>query len=120
MNHVEPTPEQKAEFEEWAATRPEAVKANCARFKPWCIYRNKVTDQRMSVIGYYEDGTLNTLVHPSMTNPFEFGVFGVPPEQLEEILTDEPAITWIRTQSFIPFTITREELESNLRDNLAL
>ena len=98
MNHVEPTPEQKAEFEEWAATRPEAVKANCARFKPWCIYRNKVTDQRMSIVGYYEDGTLNTVVHPSLINPFHFGVFGVPPA-FENVILIGPFLKWLKRRA---------------------
>lgn len=101
----EPTAKELKSWAKWKAARPEIVRRLADRFEPWSLFRMKGTGQRVVVVGFYEDGTLRVIVSGRFNRvPFDCGVFGVDPENLEPcdlpgpheelgaILTDEDDI----------------------------
>lgn len=94
----EPTPEQKTEWNQWVAERPDNVRRVAERFNPWTLYRHKDTDQRVTLysFGEQEDGGVTVTVDiTSQFNLIMFNrqVFGVDPDNLEECdlpAEDEP------------------------------
>ena len=89
-----PTPEQEKSYADWVAERPPVVRAVAERFKPWELYRLKTTGQRVTLVSYFENGTVRVNV-PALYNAnridlhfingqtVDFGVFGVDPNNLE-------------------------------------
>lgn len=71
-------------FRKWAATRPPAIQAMCEKMPPWRLFRMEDTGQLVSVIGYFEDGTVRVHVHedPRLIDLSGFEVFGVDPGKL--------------------------------------
>jgi hypothetical protein len=105
----EPTPQQKAGWREWVASRPPNVRAVAERFDPWSLYRLKPDGHRVTLysLGEHEDGSVTVTVDVlGQFNlvPFERRVFGIPPGDLEPcdlpadgepvgaVLTDEDEI----------------------------
>ena len=86
MNHTEPTPELLADLEKWLDANSE-VRELAERFPFYKLYYLKTANQRVYPIGYSENGTLRVVVLEKF-NPgiaFEREVFGILPENLEEI-----------------------------------
>jgi len=79
------TPEQKAEFERWVAERPPDVQEMVKSHPPNLLYRNTVTNQRVCIVSYSEDGTVTVAVTGKFNRcMYERNVFGVPLNELEE------------------------------------
>jgi hypothetical protein len=97
-NIFEPSEEEKADWDKWVASRPDAVRQVAKKFKPWKLYRMKSTGHRVTIysLGEHEDGTVTLTV--LVTGTFnkvvaERRVFGIEPEDLEECelpAPDEP------------------------------
>lgn len=85
MRCMEPTDEQKAEWDKWVAERPEVVRKIAQRFDPWTLYCNKKTDQYVIIYSFSEDGTITVIVSGEFNKVlFERKVFGINPDDLEE------------------------------------
>jgi hypothetical protein len=85
-----PTSEQIASYAAWVAERPPAVRAIASRFTPWELYRLKTTDQRVTVVSVYENGTLR------VNDSSQFDVFGVNPDDLEPCEVPEYVLDKLR------------------------
>ena len=73
-------------FQAWLTDQPEIVQELAKRFRPDRLYLLKISDHRVTVASYCEDGTLEVDV-TNEYNPyvlFERRVFGVKPENLVE------------------------------------
>jgi hypothetical protein len=71
----------------WVAKRPPVVRDLCERFPPWKYFDMPKTGQVVTVLSYFENGTLKVWVHADRVSTpavVQFGVFGVPPEDLKE------------------------------------
>lgn len=92
MAAYEPTPEERASWEEWLASAPERVRAVAAKFKPWRPYRlmphgtivvihcvDEPEDEREPITIQVD---VTSELNESVT--FDRRVFGVLPEDLEE------------------------------------
>lgn len=86
---VEPTPEEKAGWDAWVASRPPAVRAIAERFDPWTLYRIG-SGHRVFLDSIQEprDGSPCTLT-VCVTGEFNFvsferRVFGIDPAELVE------------------------------------
>jgi hypothetical protein len=79
-----PSKKQKAQWRKWVAERPRKVRKVAERFDPWSLYRMKSTGQRVTIRGFYEDGTLSVTVSGRFNlTLFERYVFGIDPADLE-------------------------------------
>lgn len=86
----EPTAEQLAECAAWLAKRPAAVRAVAERLLPWKVWRLKPTGQHARALSFSEgpDGlvTVTAIVwRPEVPGLFDRTVFGLAPEDFEEI-----------------------------------
>lgn len=84
----EPNDDEQSSWAEWVAERPPAVRAVAERFDPWSLYRLKETGQLVTLISFGETRgqpvTLSVAVLGRFNLvPFETGVFGVNPDDLE-------------------------------------
>ncbi len=73
------------EWSKWLDERPLIVRNLANRFPPNKLYKIKSTKQRVTILSYYEDGTLKVYVGSDYNAIlFERQVFGIKPEDLEE------------------------------------
>lgn len=77
---------------EWVEDRPDIIKSLAKQLKPWLTYRNKKTGQYYTIRSYCEDGTVTVDIvgndDPLVYLIYQmapYAVFGVKPEDLEEI-----------------------------------
>lgn len=98
-NIFEPTGNQIKAYLGWVATRPAAVAAIAANFKPWKLYRMKSSGLRVQVLSFGESSEPGREGHVSLTVRisgefnyllFERDVFGVDPTDLEECELPSP------------------------------
>jgi hypothetical protein len=83
--YKEPTSEQAVAWDEWVASRPEAVRKVAKRFDPWTLYKMKSTGQRVTLVAIGEDGTVRVNITGEFNLlGFERSVFGVDPRDLVE------------------------------------
>ena len=88
----DPTPEQRAAWDQWVRERPAAIRELIAKYKfdPWTLYRLKTSGHRVTLASFDEpiDGSPPTLrVNVSgefNAVAFERSVFGIKAEDLEE------------------------------------
>jgi len=80
------------ELDRWLIGRPKTILTLSQELKPWNTYRVKPTGQHCKLLSYFEDGTVSVEVmgHDSRVldmsyNCVPFGVFGILPDDLEEI-----------------------------------
>jgi hypothetical protein len=83
------TPEEEAagekRWQEWLEDRPQVIKDLGARFKPWKLYRLNSTKHRVTVLSFFEDGTLTVNITGEYNLvSMERSVFGIQPDDLEE------------------------------------
>jgi precorrin-6B methylase 1 len=83
----QPTERDLKGWAKWLKGRPPSVRSMAKKMPPWTLFRMKDTEQIVSVIGYFEDGTVRVHVHE---DPRAFGVpgwevFGVKPDDLTVI-----------------------------------
>jgi hypothetical protein len=79
------TPEERAEYEEWVASRPEIVRQMIATHPPTKLYRLADTNQRVTIASYGEDGTVSvTITGQYNVVAFDRQVFGIPLAALTE------------------------------------
>lgn len=88
-NIFEPTEGQIAEWAEWVAERPPAVRVVAEKFFPWKLYRLTSTGHRVTLVSFGEtkDGTIALRINVSgdyNALAFERQVFGIAPEELVE------------------------------------
>ncbi|MGE0652020.1 MAG: hypothetical protein AB7P12_09745 [Alphaproteobacteria bacterium] len=92
-NIIEPTPELRADWKEWAKGRPTIVQENARKYPWWELFLLKTTGQRVSCMAYAEDGTVRVLIQPQfnsmLVHPRE--VFGIDPNDLEPCDIPDPA-----------------------------
>jgi hypothetical protein len=72
-------------WDEWVASRPDAVRKVAEGMPPWFYYDYQETGQIVTIEAYAEDGTLRvTVVGDRISIPtiIPFEVFGVKPEDL--------------------------------------
>lgn len=85
-NIYEPTPEQIAQWNEWVAERPPAIREVAAKFPPWGLYRLKSSGHRVTVYSFQNSDpvtmTVLVLAEYNLVD-FERGVFGIPSDDLE-------------------------------------
>jgi hypothetical protein len=84
-----PQGERLKAWEEWLASRPDAVRAVLERIKPWKLYRLKTTGHRVVVSCVDEEvggGISLKVIVSGQFNvvAFERTVFGIDPDDLEE------------------------------------
>lgn len=60
--HIEPTPEQQKEWEEWLADKDDNIRQMAAKKPPELLYRMKSTGKRVIIYAYGEDGTATVIV----------------------------------------------------------
>ena len=83
--HIELTPEQTREWNEWLAGRPECIRQLVAKYPPELLYRDKSTGKRVCIYSYNEDGTVSVIVSSEYNLvPMTRIVFEVDPAGLEE------------------------------------
>ena len=85
------TPEQQAEWDAWLDERPASVREVAERLPPWHTYRLTTTDQLCSIDHYdeHEDGQVTlSIVAWREWMPLPRGVFGINPDDLEVVTTD--------------------------------
>lgn len=74
---------------EWVASRPPEIQAMIKRLPPDRLYKIKSTGQRVVMNSYAEDGTVSVLFlrqfNPGRVLLMERTIFGIKPEDLEEI-----------------------------------
>ncbi len=82
---IKMTDEERAEYAQWTAERPEAIRKMIARLPPDRLYRNTETGQVMAIQAFAEDGTVRAYVLPECNGPVTGGsvVFGLDPDHLE-------------------------------------
>lgn len=93
----EPSAEQEAGYVAWCQSRPEAIRAVAERFRPWRIYRLKETGQFVRARSFCEPEkagqsvtmTIAVLACVENLGGFEYGVFGVSPDSLEQVEAPE-------------------------------
>ena len=74
-----------AVWEEWVSTRPPVVQDLCRRYPPDRLYLLTPPGQRVTLVSYNENGTVNVYVSAQWNClVFEREVFGVDPNDLEE------------------------------------
>lgn len=84
-NIYEPTAEQIAGYNEWAANLPEGARAAAQALVPWKLYRLDPAGQRVVVHSISDDGTVTVAVLGEFNRvTFERNVFGVAPFSLTE------------------------------------
>lgn len=84
MRLVEVPPEAEAEWRAWVEERPPGVREIARRFDPWSLYRMKSTGQRVTVVSFYENGTLKVEITGQFNMiAFDRQVFGIDPDDLE-------------------------------------
>ena len=63
------------------------VREVAARFPPWELFRMTDTEQIVSVVSWFEDGTIQVYIDPEYNSELDFrtgcAVFGVNPNVLE-------------------------------------
>lgn len=76
------------QWDDWVAGRPDVVKEMCVAHPPNVLYKLKTTKQLVTLMSYFEDGTVQVFVDPKF-NPTRLftghAVFGINPEDLEEV-----------------------------------
>lgn len=79
---MEMTEEEKREFEQWLADRPQVIKKMVASYPPTQLYRHKETGQVFALQAYNEDGTVRAYVLPEYSGLVTGGcsVFGIDPK----------------------------------------
>lgn len=86
------TPKEAKSWARWVKSRPAAVQALCERFPPNRLYRLKSTGDRVTIVSYFEDGTLKVDVSAEFNATlFERQVFGISPDDVEECDLPDPA-----------------------------
>jgi len=89
--HINWTPEQRREWDNWVATRPRRVADMCRRWPCDRLYQMSTTGQRVIIEGYNEDGTVRVAVTGKYNLvTFERSVFGVDPHTLTECDLPDP------------------------------
>jgi len=80
------------ELDLWLLGRPKTIQILAERLKPWITYRVKSTGQHCTLLSYFENGTVSVEIvgHDSevlnmINSCTSFGVFGLLPDDLEEI-----------------------------------
>lgn len=84
--------DQQTIWDNWVASRPADVQAMCASHPANRIYKLKTTGQIVTLMSYFEDGTVSVYVDPICNRGRMFvghGVFGITLSDLEE--TEVPA-----------------------------
>jgi hypothetical protein len=72
-------------WEDWVSSRPSVVQDLCRRYPPDRLYSMKPNGQRVTLVSYFEDGTVKVNVSAQWNFvTFERQVFGVDPADLEE------------------------------------
>lgn len=89
MTHTQLSPEMEAEWKAWVESRPEVVKKMAEQFPANRVFRFKTTGHNVILYSYDENGTMTVLVlkqfNPDKIILFDRRVFGIRPEDLEEI-----------------------------------
>jgi hypothetical protein len=79
-----PTADAEQAYKAWLAERPECDRAVAERFDPWTLYRLKTTNQRVTLLSFYEHGTVQVGVSSEYNFVMhERAVFGINPADLE-------------------------------------
>ena len=105
---TEPTAKEEAEWKEWVASRPAAVRAIAERFDPWTLYRMKSSGFRVTVRSFSEDGTLTVDVSGDYNHVlYEHSAFGIDPNDLEPCELPSPGEP-------LGSVLTDEEFEQNI------
>jgi hypothetical protein len=110
-----PSDEQLQGYLEWVDERPEPVKSLAKQFDPWTLYLLKSSDHRVTVHGFFEDGTMSVNVTGQFNLlGFERRVFGILPDDLEECdlpLPGEPlGVTMTEEETLDHINAKRAEL----------
>lgn len=80
--HVEPTPAQNKEWNDWLASKPENIRQMAIKYPPELLYRMKSTGKRVCIISYAEDSTVTVVVsHLYNLVAMDRMVFGVKPDE---------------------------------------
>lgn len=86
---LDPTPEQRNEWESWVQSCPESVRSVANKLLPWKLYQIRQSGHRVTIhsFGEQSDGKVTcTVVVSGKFNlvAFERMVFGIDPDDLEE------------------------------------
>jgi hypothetical protein len=76
------------QWDEWVASRPEIIQVMCRSHPGNRLYRLKTTGQLVTMVSYYEDGTVKVFVDPKFNHGRLFtgqAVFSIKLEDLEEV-----------------------------------
>jgi hypothetical protein len=78
-------------WKDWVSGRPGVVRDLCERYPPDRLYLLKTTGQRVTILSYFENGTVRVEVSSDWNLVFfNREVFGIDPSDLEECdLPDE-------------------------------
>ena len=84
--------EAVAAWEQWLSTRPESIQTLGAYLQPWKRY--KLHNSTCRLVSFNEDGTVTVRISREDNRDnaifmFEREVFGVPPDDLHEVLGDD-------------------------------
>jgi hypothetical protein len=84
----DPTPEQRAAWDDWVASRPACVRRVAERFDPWSLYRLRTTGHRVTIYAFDEGEDGRVTLKVDVTSKFnrvafERRVFGIDPDDLE-------------------------------------
>ena len=84
------TDEQRKQWADWVASRPEIVRILCERLPPDRLYR-LAGKNRVTILSYAEDGTVRVSITGEYNRVlFSRNVFGVNPDELEECELPQP------------------------------
>jgi hypothetical protein len=82
---IEWTAEQRANWDQWVASRPDIVRELATKFPGDRLYRIKKSGDRGTIASYSENGTMTLIVDGTYCRVlFGKNVFGLHPDDIEE------------------------------------